>query len=89
MNSNIVIKVLKKNGWFLKRTVGSHYHFKHFEISGIITVPYHGNQNLHPAILHNILKMAKLSLDDCISKNTKKFNRSKQIGVVNAIANSY
>jgi len=57
MNGERVIKVLKLNGWFLVRVVGSHHHFKHKTIKGLVTVPVHGKADLHPAIINNLVKM--------------------------------
>lgn len=40
MNSREVIQLLKKDGWVLKRTVGSHNHFVHPTKQGLVTVPH-------------------------------------------------
>lgn len=90
MKQRILIKGLKINGWSLKRVTGSHYHFNHPTIPGLITVPCHGDDDLHPAILHNILKMAKLSLGDFTnSKKVKKPISNHHSGAIDAITNSY
>ena len=90
MKHRILIKGLKINGWSLKRITGSHYHFKHSTIPGLITVPCHRDDDLHPAIVHNILKMAKLSLGDFTnSKKVKKPISNYHSGVIDAITNRY
>ena len=40
MNSRSIIKLLKKNGWKHIRTTGDHFHFRHSEKTGIVTVPH-------------------------------------------------
>ncbi len=84
-----IIKVLENTGWYLRRVVGSHYHFKHETISGLVTVPYHGTADLKPATLHNIMKMAQLSESDFLPKRLKKITSQKVLGGIHAIANSY
>ncbi|OTG97676.1 type II toxin-antitoxin system HicA family toxin [Acinetobacter sp. ANC 4973] len=84
-----VMKVLQDKGWYLRRIVGSHYHFKHEIISGLVTVPYHGTEDLKLATLHNIMKMAQLSESDFFPKKLKKIMSYKASGVMNAIADSY
>lgn len=85
----LVTKGLKLNRWYVCRVTGSHYHFKHPEIACLITVPYHGKGDLHPAVLHNILKMAKLSLNDLKAKKAKKSCRNIQLGASSAVTNSH
>ncbi|MFR4520398.1 MAG: type II toxin-antitoxin system HicA family toxin [Fusobacterium sp.] len=59
MTSNDLIKMLKKDGWYLERTVGSHHHFKHKSKKGIVTVP-HPRKDLPQGTLNSILKQAGL-----------------------------
>lgn len=40
-----VIKILKKNGWKLVRTKGSHHHFLKEGAIRPVTVPVHGNKD--------------------------------------------
>jgi predicted RNA binding protein YcfA (HicA-like mRNA interferase family)/transcriptional regulator with XRE-family HTH domain/predicted RNase H-like HicB family nuclease len=40
VSSNEVIGLVKAAGWFLVRTKGSHSHYKHATIPGIVTVPH-------------------------------------------------
>ena len=39
-------KLIKKDGWYLQSTIGSHYHYVHDSKKGKVTIPFHGNQ--HP-----------------------------------------
>lgn len=61
MKCTIAIKKLKKNGWVLNRTKGSHHHFKHPRIQGLVTVPFHGSSELSINIIKSIAKMSGLS----------------------------
>ena len=40
MDSRSIIKILKMNGWKHIRTTGDHFHFRHSEKTGIVTVPH-------------------------------------------------
>jgi len=40
MNSRAIIKKLKSNDWEHVRTTGDHFHFRHSEKGGIVTVPH-------------------------------------------------
>ncbi|MBL0942632.1 MAG: type II toxin-antitoxin system HicA family toxin [Alphaproteobacteria bacterium] len=40
MDSIEIIKTLKKEGWVLKRTKGSHHHFYHPTKKRLVTVPH-------------------------------------------------
>lgn len=57
MSSKEIIKLLKKDGWFLMRIKGDHYHFKHPYKKGIVTVP-HPRKDLKKGTLNNIKKQA-------------------------------
>ena len=37
-------KLIKKDGWYLQSTIGSHYHYVHDSKKGKVTIPFHGNQ---------------------------------------------
>jgi predicted RNA binding protein YcfA (HicA-like mRNA interferase family) len=89
MKAYDIIKALKCKGWYLRRVTGSHYHFKHEQILGLVTVPYHANEDLKLATLQNIMKMAQLSESDFFNKKQKKIMSHKTSGVMNAITNSY
>lgn len=55
-----IIKLIKKDGWYLKRTRGSHRQFKHPAKSGTVTVAGHPKDDLHPKTKNSILKQAGL-----------------------------
>jgi predicted RNA binding protein YcfA (HicA-like mRNA interferase family) len=59
-----LIKVLESQGWYLKRTRGSHHYFRHPTIPDAIAVPVHGSRNVKPGLLLNILKTAGISRDE-------------------------
>ena len=40
MESREIIKILKQHGWYEVGVTGSHYHFKHPEKQGKVTVPH-------------------------------------------------
>ena len=40
MRSSEIIKILKKDGWFVHNNRGSHYQFKHNTKTGKVTVPH-------------------------------------------------
>ncbi|MDQ3635942.1 MAG: type II toxin-antitoxin system HicA family toxin [Acidobacteriota bacterium] len=55
-----IIKLIEKDGWFLKRTRGSHRQYKHETKSGTVTVAGHPKDDLHPKTKNSILKQAEL-----------------------------
>lgn len=59
ISSREIIKIIKKDGWNLHRTVGSHHHFKHPTKKGIVTVP-HPRKDLKIGTTNSILKQAGL-----------------------------
>lgn len=57
VKSRDIIKLLKKDGWFLVHVRGSHYQFKHAEKEGRITVP-HPKKDLPIGTLRSIYRQA-------------------------------
>ena len=55
-----IIKLIEKDGWYLKRTRGSHRQYKHETKSGTVTVAGHPKDDLHPKTENSILKQAGL-----------------------------
>ncbi len=53
-------KIIKKDGWYLESTVGSHYHYVHKVKKSKVTIPYHGNKELSKFVIKSILKQAGL-----------------------------
>jgi predicted RNA binding protein YcfA (HicA-like mRNA interferase family) len=56
-SSKEIIKMLEKDGWHLKRIIGSHHHFKHPSKPGKVTVP-HPRKDLKPGTAKSIFKQA-------------------------------
>jgi predicted RNA binding protein YcfA (HicA-like mRNA interferase family) len=57
MKSRKVIARLKKDGWLLVHIRGSHYHFKHPEKPGRVTVP-HPKKDIPKGTLRSIFRQA-------------------------------
>jgi len=55
MDSTLLIRMLKHDGWQLVRVKGSHHHFKHPYKTGLVTVP-HPNCTLPKGTWNRILK---------------------------------
>ncbi len=56
-----ILKLLRDDGWLLKRTKGSHHQFGHPRKGGLVTVSVHSmNDDLSPRIKKSILKQAGL-----------------------------
>ena len=54
------IKFIKKDGWYLIRTTGSHRQFEHRTKTGIVTIAGHPGDDLDTGTFISILKQAKL-----------------------------
>jgi predicted RNA binding protein YcfA (HicA-like mRNA interferase family) len=61
MNSADIIRAMKKDGWVLVRTKGSHHHFKHPTKPGLVTVP-HPKKDVPVGTVRSIEKQAGISL---------------------------
>lgn len=59
MTAKEILKVLKKDGWYVENIEGSHYQLKHKEKQGKVTVAFHGG-DIPPKTLNSILKQAGL-----------------------------
>jgi predicted RNA binding protein YcfA (HicA-like mRNA interferase family) len=57
MNSNDLIKMIEKEGWYLVRTKGSHHHFKHPTQKGLVTIP-HPKKDVPKGTVKSILRQA-------------------------------
>jgi predicted RNA binding protein YcfA (HicA-like mRNA interferase family) len=60
MKVNEILIILKKDGWYLVDTRGSHRQFKHPIKAGRVTVPGKPGDDLAPGTLNSIVKQAKL-----------------------------
>ena len=54
-------KILKKDGWYLYDTVGSHYQYKHKTKKGKITIPRHCKE-MKKGTLYSILKQSDIKI---------------------------
>lgn len=60
-----MLKILKKDGWVLLRSKGSHQQYAHPEKRGVVTVSFHStNDDLHPKTAASIFKQADLKEKD-------------------------
>jgi predicted RNA binding protein YcfA (HicA-like mRNA interferase family) len=57
-----LVKQIEAAGWVLFRTKGSHFHYRHPTLPGIVTIPCGGklNHDAPPGTLNSILKQARL-----------------------------
>lgn len=54
-----IVKIIKKDGWYEVRQVGSHHQYKHPTKKGLVTIPEHGG-DLKKGTADSILKQAGL-----------------------------
>ncbi len=65
IDSNDLVRVLKKLGFNQVRQSGSHKLFRNPE-GKRVTVPYHSKKTLHPKLLKGILIDLNLSVDEFV-----------------------
>ena len=63
LTSKILLKVLKKNGFEIDHTTGSHYVLYRTEDKRRVIVPFHC-KDLPKGTIYSILKSANLSVED-------------------------
>ena len=56
-----VIKILKKDGWYLVKTRGFHRRFKHPTKPGKTTVPGKLSSDIKPGILNSISQQSQIN----------------------------
>lgn len=61
VNVREAISIIRKDGWVLVRTRGSHRQFHHPTRPGTVTIPGSLNHVLHPKTWNTILKQAGIS----------------------------
>jgi predicted RNA binding protein YcfA (HicA-like mRNA interferase family) len=62
MNSLLIIKLLKKDGWMHILTTGDHYHFRHSKKMEIVTVP-HPKKDVPIGTLKSIERQSGIKLN--------------------------
>jgi predicted RNA binding protein YcfA (HicA-like mRNA interferase family) len=57
-----LVKIIRDDGWYLERTVGSHQQYRHATKPGTVTVPAGGKaaRDVPPGTLNSILRQAGL-----------------------------
>lgn len=60
MTSRDILKILRKDGWYIVDQDGSHAQLKHPTKPGKVTVLIHGSKDIPPGTLNSILKQAGL-----------------------------
>jgi predicted RNA binding protein YcfA (HicA-like mRNA interferase family) len=55
-----IVKLIEQDGWYWKRTSGSHCIYKHPEKPGTVVIAYHGAKDVPDGTLKSILKQAGL-----------------------------
>lgn len=53
-------KILRADGWYEVKKVGSHHQYKHLTKPGKVTVPEHGGKDINLTVAKSILKQAGL-----------------------------
>jgi mRNA interferase HicA len=57
---NVILKLLKKEGWYLYRSGGNHDLYRHKNKPNQIPIPRHGSKELANGTLNSIMKAAGL-----------------------------
>lgn len=60
----IVIRALRRNGFFVHHTTGSHYFLKKNQLR--VSIPFH-NKDLKPGTLRSIIAQAGLTIEEFFS----------------------
>jgi len=61
----IVVRALRRAGWYLDHQRGSHVYLKHPDYTGRrVTVPVHSGETIKPKTLQAILEQAELSITE-------------------------
>ena len=55
-----IVKLIEADGWYWKRSSGSHEIYKHPTKTGTVVVAYHGAKDIPEGTLKSILKQAGL-----------------------------
>ena len=60
MKSSELLRMLKKDGWYIVRQSGSHMIMKHPTKAGSIPIPFHSSKEVKKGLLRAILKQAEI-----------------------------
>ncbi len=63
-----LIKILKKFGFEVLRTKGSHHFMKHSDGRSTV-VPVHGKETIGVGLFHKILKDCEITVEEFLSKS--------------------
>lgn len=64
-NARQVLAALRRAGFVVNRVAGSHYVLTHpADQARTVTVPFHGARSLKPGTLRNIIRQARLTVDE-------------------------
>jgi len=55
-----IVKLIEQDGWYWKRSSGSHRVYKHLAKPGTVVIAYHGAKDIPEGTLKSILKQAGL-----------------------------
>ena len=58
MSIREILRILRRDGWFVVRTRGSHRQLRHPTKRGIVTVAGHPSRDVAPGTLKSILRQA-------------------------------
>ncbi|MBF0464392.1 MAG: type II toxin-antitoxin system HicA family toxin [Nitrospirae bacterium] len=56
-----IIRIVKKDGWYVVKSKGGHRQFKHYYKKGRVTISGNLNDDIAPGTLNSILKQANLT----------------------------
>lgn len=59
-------KIVEQKGWILRKITGSHHIYENSEVSQILSIPVHRNQDLKIGTLKALMKIADLSEEDLL-----------------------
>ena len=64
ISGKMLCKIVERNGWKLKRVVGSHHIYVKEGVAAILSIPVHSNRDLPKGTLKSIMKDAELTEED-------------------------
>lgn len=64
ITARVVIRALRRDGWYFVRQNGAHRFFAHPTKPGLVVVPVHAGKTLKLGLLNDMLKDAGLTPED-------------------------